>query len=237
MKTCVFGYDFPHRKTQDFLFHLYALGVTPDLVILAPKVCIKNRENKHKGNGKWALIHPESICENFGLNYMVCPHNSDEAIVAIKKLNLDIGIISGARILSKEVIDVFKKGVINFHPGKLPEARGLDAPLWSVMNDVPLGVSAHFIDDKIDKGRLIKFSEIKLVSSSNLIEIYECLYQKQLMMLGSVVETVSKNKAVFPSIEHAKLNTRMTEVEEKQAISNLKGYLEARYGEKNETIF
>ena len=59
-------------------------------------------------------------------------------------------MIAGARILKRPVIDRFSIGIINFHPGLIPEARGLDALLWSIRGDLPLGVTSHLIDERVD---------------------------------------------------------------------------------------
>ena len=48
------------------------------------------------------------------------------------------------------------KGIINFHPGLIPEARGLDTPQWCIYDGIPLGVTSHFIDSKVDAGRIIE---------------------------------------------------------------------------------
>ena len=45
----------------------------------------------------------------------------------VKKYKINIGIISGARIIDKKIIKLFKYGIINLHPGKIPETSGLDS--------------------------------------------------------------------------------------------------------------
>lgn len=232
MKLCVFGYNFPHRKTQDFLFHLTAIGFKPDLVILAPKVTLKNRQQTHSTKESHALLEPSIICQNLGIKYAIMPHNEIKTTELIVENNCDIALIAGARILKANIISCFNKGIINFHPGKLPEIRGLDAPLWSIINNEPFCVTAHFIDYKIDQGRLIKISALKCGIEDNLASIYEQLYQLQLKMLDEVIDIAQHvNIHALPVITGGKLNTRMTALEEKDALEKLGAFLRENYSE------
>ena len=50
---------------------------------------------------------------------------------------------------------LIKYGILNFHPGLLPDIRGLDSVLWSIEKNYPIGVTAHLINNKIDAGKLV----------------------------------------------------------------------------------
>ena len=56
----------------------------------------------------------------------------------------------------KNVIDSFSNGIINFHPGVLPENRGLDNLKWAIYNNLPQGVTTHLIDENIDVEQIYK---------------------------------------------------------------------------------
>src|SRR5689334_18270580 len=114
----VFAYNFPHKKTNDFIFRMLSEAIPIELILAAdpvelpiapPSVKTKIRHQE--------VLHPRMIADNFKINFHVCQHNSQEAINYIKKYDLDVGIIAGARILKEPVINAFKLGVINFHPG------------------------------------------------------------------------------------------------------------------------
>ena len=69
---------------------------------------------------------------------MECAHDKIEVIEDIRdRLKAKIALISGARILKKEIIDLFDNGIINFHPGKIPETSGLDSFLYYRKNCSP----------------------------------------------------------------------------------------------------
>ena len=73
----------------------------------------------------------------------------------IKDRELDLIVFGGTRIIRGEILDFLKDGVINSHPGLLPECRGSASPAWSVYHDIPIGSSTHFCDNGIDTGNLL----------------------------------------------------------------------------------
>jgi len=184
MKIAVFAYNFPHKKTQDFLFNMFIAGIKVNCVIACdsvnlnlPSSCVRIKP-KHID-----LIHPKEICERFNYPYFNLAHNSTEAENILLENDIDIGIIAGARLLKNNIIGSCKTGIVNFHPGILPYARGLDSIKWSIYYDLPLGVSAHFIDSKIDAGRLITTREIDIYPDDSLIDISLRIEQTQNIML------------------------------------------------------
>ena len=58
-------------------------------------------------------------------------HNSDQVMPLIKDRELDLIVFGGTRIIRGNILDFPKDGVINSHPGLLPECRGSASPAWS----------------------------------------------------------------------------------------------------------
>ena len=154
----IFTYDFPHKKTMDFLLYSYHYGYNIDAVIAAPRVNINSPHRKYRPSidVSRGAIDTKDICRNLSIEYHVAPHNSQECIDILSMYEPEIGLIAGARILSRNVIESFSKGIINFHPGPIPEARGLDTAQWIIYDDLPLAVTSHFIDPRVDGGWIIK---------------------------------------------------------------------------------
>ena len=151
MKIAVFAYNFPHRKTQEFLFRLYLEGYDVQLVLAADPVKLNIAKSTVRVKPHFsALVEPSRICERLGWRYEAVDHNSDYCAELIKSAKVDIGVIAGARILKEPVISAPWIGIINFHPGLIPEVRGLDALQWAILQDKPIGVTAHLIDRSID---------------------------------------------------------------------------------------
>lgn len=83
--------------------------------------------------------------------------NDQENIDIIKQINPDyIFIIGLSQLISKDLINLPKKGAIGFHPTPLPKFRGRAAIVWQIL----LGVqetkcSLFFIDEGIDSGDIL----------------------------------------------------------------------------------
>ena len=122
-----------------------------------------------------------------------------------------VGVIAGARILCPETIAALPGGILNLHPGLLPNARGLDALLWSIYDGCRLGVTAHIIDRHVDAGRIVQQVAISEHHNDALVDLAERLYQTQLEMLpGALAEMARHAPNHFPpATTTSPVNSRM----------------------------
>ena len=202
MKLAVFAYNFPHKKTQDFLLRLFLSGYRTEFVVACDPIDLSIPKPVLRVKPVHIdIIHPEIICQRLNIPYYVLPHNSQEVVELMRSNGIDVGIIAGARILKKRVIQSVKKGIINFHPGLIPEVRGLDALKWAIYNNMPIGVTAHFIDEKTDAGRVILRTEIPIKRDDTFIDLSLRLEETQVNLLPEVLELV-KDKRIdeFPVV-------------------------------------
>ncbi len=58
-------------------------------------------------------------------------------------------------IIQRDVLDYVFSNSINLHTSYLPFNRGSHPVLWSVLEDTPMGVSIHQIDQGLDTGPLL----------------------------------------------------------------------------------
>ena len=73
----------------------------------------------HSKNALQPKLHlPKKIAEKYDIPFYNVMHNSLEAQRLIQEFEINFGIISGSRILKKEIISLVKYGILNFHPGK-----------------------------------------------------------------------------------------------------------------------
>lgn len=233
MKLGLFAYNFPHRKTQDFISRLLFEGYKIDVILAADPVqlniapsAIKSKI-RHQG-----AMHPATIAKNLGIPYFVVKHNSAEAVAIVEQHNLDIGIIAGARILKPLIIDSFKAGVINYHPGLIPESRGLDALYWSIYNNIPLGITAHLIDKDIDAGKILDRKIIPLYKDDTIFDLSERLYEIQLDMIDSSIKMALSGEGI--NVQNGSAYNRKMEAElELQIESKLAAYLQDQIEKTN----
>ena len=111
-------------------------------------------------------------------------HNSEEVMPYIRELELDIIVFGGTRIIRGEILDHPKDGVVNSHPGLLPECRGSASPAWSVYHDIPIGSSTHFCDNGVDTGHLLLRREVPVKRGMK----YEDLCYETLVLAGILMK-------------------------------------------------
>ena len=111
-------------------------------------------------------------------------HNSEEVMPHIRELDLDIIVFGGTRIIRGEILDYPKYGVVNSHPGLLPECRGSASPAWSVYHDIPVGSSTHFCDNGVDTGQLLLRREVPVKRGMK----YEDLCYETLVLAGILMK-------------------------------------------------
>lgn len=169
----VFGYNFPHFKTNNGLVNLCAHGFKPSRVILQDKKKLSVPSSNYRITpiGK-EVTEPAQICNMLNIPFYVCDHNDFK-----NTMGSDFAVILGARILSKELIERYR-GIINLHPGILPGNRGLDNVKWSIIKKLPIGVTAHWIDGRIDMGRKIAESYLDIYPDDTIRDVY--IRQRQL---------------------------------------------------------
>ena len=225
----VFAYDFPHLKTQDFLLRLFAEGVRVGHVLAAPPVKLEIPPSSIRAKVRHsAPMAPAKVAAAIGAEYHVIPHEGNEIQDFLDKTQPVVGVIAGARILRRPVIDRFSSGIINFHPGLIPEVRGLDALLWSIQNDVALGVTSHLIDSRVDAGRVLERRKIPLFTDDTLFDLSERLYEVQLEMLIEALRRALSGKYEETDFEGSEYNRKMPPEMEAEIEQVLPSYLQHR---------
>ena len=85
-------------------------------------------------------------------------------------------------LIKESVIKTAKNGVINTHPSLLPYNRGKNYNFWNLIEDVPFGVSLHFVSHGIDDGDIIFQKEISKTWEDNGESLY-CKAQSEMIKL------------------------------------------------------
>ena len=194
-KMILFSYNFPHRKTQDFIFYCFMNNIQIDAVIACnwKKLKISKSKFKTKVNVN-PLFHPIDICKKLKIDYFNYNHDSKECLELLSKVKPKIGLISGARIIPRSVINLFQKGIINFHPGDIPEIRGLNSSLRAIRFNHPQVVTAHLIDDKIDSGIILYKERLDVDSNDTIHDINEKLYNLQISMIKKSIKLANNDE-------------------------------------------
>lgn len=98
--------------------------------------------------------------------------NNDDFVNILKSHNPDLIVLGGAPLIKEKVINLPRIGVLNSHPGILPQAKGMDVVAHSIINDIPLGVTVFKVDAGIDSGPILLIRSLKLsIAGKQLHEI------------------------------------------------------------------
>lgn len=190
----IFAYNFKHWKTQVGIQNLILSGLKPKVVLAADPVKLNiHRSNVRTNPRGLFLFHPKEVATAHNIDYHVVKHNSMETSKLVIDYQLDLGVILGARILKPIAFKNFTKGVLNMHPGLLPDNRGLDTIKWAILRGSPQGVTTHIIDANIDRGLLVDKQKIEIYKDDSLVDIQIRIHNLEQKMMLESIEEISKN--------------------------------------------
>ena len=176
-----------HPYGREMLRQIISEGFVPEVIIEEDsEVANEEREKflkRIEGNPIAPTIEEQSI-ENRIAVVSVPVHSSPEVIPHLEGMDLDLIVFGGTRIIRGEILDFPSDGVVNSHPGLLPECRGSASPAWSVYHDIPVGSSTHFCDNGIDTGDLLMRREIPVKRGAT----YEDLCYQTLVLAGVLMK-------------------------------------------------
>ena len=214
-KLCLFAYSFSHKKTFDILNLCLRKGFLNLIVIASPYKRLKIKSSwipaENRINKTWKKA--KEICLKNNINYYELYHDDFAKIrKIIKSHKINIGIISGARILNKKIINIFKYGILNLHPGKIPETSGLDSFYWMIKKEIYPYVTAHFVDKYVDRGKIIMEEKIPVLKKDNFFSLKKRIYNKELSTFRKILHLIKDGKKIkcFPVKNYSKNNQLST---------------------------
>jgi phosphoribosylglycinamide formyltransferase-1 len=205
----IITYDKPHRKTQDLITKLILNGYLQLHLIVIPWVDRKNFQPifKHRPS-KCVNISIEELADRLRLSYSkVEINNLNNYLLNNTFTHILIG---GAGLLPEELVINHK--IINSHPGYLPNVKGLDAFKWAIYQGQPIGVTTHYISNKVDEGELIERRIIPIYFEDSFHNLAYRLYETEIEMLVNSIKLIDDNQVNKESlIDNRYLpNKRMT---------------------------
>ncbi|MDW8333693.1 MAG: formyltransferase family protein [Bacteroidia bacterium] len=192
----VITYAAPHRKTQDLLLRMKALGREGLTVAALPwrerpgafKPLIPHRPQE-------ALpVHPGDLARRLGYAFVETTEDELASVVAG-----GMAWIGGAGLLPPSAV---RAGTIfNAHPAYLPGIRGLDALKWAVLERRPIGVTTHVIAEEPDAGVLVRRELVELFAWDDFHSIARRQYEKEIELLARADEDYAalEQKTILPA--------------------------------------
>ena len=203
----VFGYEFPHYKTENGLRELIVNGYEISLVILQK---LKKLSVSTSKTNVYVKPNPmgniKELCRINNIKYKVSNHNSDLTVKTLKKIKPYLGVILGARILKKKTIDCFSYGIMNMHPGDIPNNRGLDSFKWALVNQYPMTVTSHLISDKIDLGRIVMKSTIDVYKKDTIYHLSTRHFYNEFRIMIDSLKYLERNHKLIKVVDKGNYN-------------------------------
>jgi phosphoribosylglycinamide formyltransferase-1 len=233
----IFAYAFPHRKTQDFLIEAALAGYRNVTVIAAPWKKLAHADSESyfpTAIRNAAPADTRDICARLGFDFRELEHSDVDAITALRaKTGFKIGIVSGARIIKRAIIDLFGEGILNIHPGKIPETSGLDLFYYTVKNRVAMGVTAHYIDARVDAGEILFFEETPLSIEATPEIVQHNNYHSQIRALRRFFALRDDGDLAREPANRPFKNQPMSSEEKRQYIGEFPKWLEEQVREQS----
>ena len=97
-------------------------------------------------------------------------NTENEILTLLKKEKIKFICLAGfMKILSKNFIKQFDGKIINIHPSLLPKYKGLNTHHRALINgDKFAGCTVHYVNEKLDSGKIILQKKIKIANKDNL---------------------------------------------------------------------
>ena len=129
-----------------------------------------------------------------GLKYAI-QHNIEKKIInfkyrkdaekkifsLIRKNNIEFICLAGfMKILSGNFIKKFDDKIINIHPSLLPKYKGLNTHEKAIKNkDKFSGCTVHFVNKKLDSGKIIMQKKIRILKNESPISLAEKVLKEE----------------------------------------------------------
>ncbi|GAB6172111.1 methionyl-tRNA formyltransferase [Paradesulfitobacterium aromaticivorans] len=122
-----------------------------------------------------------------------------EALEQLKNWQADLAISAGNKryVFTRQVLDCFRLGAVNYHSSLLPKNGGQFPINWQIYKGEPeIGITIHYCDEGIDTGDLILQEAVPLGPDDTFKSIYfGCVLQKSVDLLSQAVRLIREGKA------------------------------------------
>lgn len=167
--------------------------VRPDAIILDAKGFSERDARLHKERTVGRL--PPIPLEHFeSLQmpcYVVANHSSEAAGALVCALSLDLLVNAGTpRILGAEILRSPRMGIVNVHPGLLPEFRGCTCVEWAIYLDEPVGNTVHFMNERIDGGPIVLQEPVSVGPRDTYVDVRVKVYEHGAALLARGVRKI-----------------------------------------------
>jgi folate-dependent phosphoribosylglycinamide formyltransferase PurN/peptidoglycan/xylan/chitin deacetylase (PgdA/CDA1 family) len=152
------------------------------------------------GDRDYGLDYLREICKQMGAEILVTADiHSDQSVEFVRRLEPDLGLVYGTRILKPALYNIPRNGSINIHKRKVPKYRGGGAiGLWELLDDEPeIGITVHRVEAKVDVGGVIRSAVIPIDAFDDL----ESLALKADVVAGDLIVAAIRDFSAGTAVE------------------------------------
>jgi len=117
----------------------------------------------------------EWLCDREGVTVAALLTEPDQ-LDFVREREPDLVVACGfEHIVPPEILAVPEAGCLNVHPGLLPETRGYNPNVWSIVEDRPAGVTIHYMSEAVDEGDIVATQTVDASFADTGRTLYERL--------------------------------------------------------------
>ena len=190
---------------------------TPDFSVAPLKSIIENTShqviavvcNKDKPVGRKKILTAPPV-KTFAISKNIPVYQYDkirvEGVEDIKNLAPDLMITCAfGQILSKEILDIPKYGVINIHASLLPKYRGASPIHYAILNgETKTGISIMKTDVGIDTGDVLLQEELDILPNETCGSLFDRLSVVGANAIVKALELIEQGNATFTKQDDSK---------------------------------
>lgn len=127
--------------------------------------------------------------------------NHPDLIKHLSKSNTDLFIFTGGGILRNEILSSGPK-FIHLHPGIVPQYRGSTCFYYGIINDNECGVTAYFMDSKLDTGDIIYQCKFPKPNHTFVDDVYDSHIRSETLIHVLKNKMFLKNSFIKQNPDH-----------------------------------
>lgn len=115
----------------------------------------------------------EWLCDRDGVDVRAMLTEADQ-LDLVSTVEPDVVVAAGfTHIVPPEILTIPDGGCLNVHPGILPETRGFNPNVWSIVDECPAGATVHYMDDGVDTGDIVGTREVDTSFADTGKDVYQ----------------------------------------------------------------
>ncbi len=126
--------------------------------------------------------------------FFVRSHSSESTMNLLNDRGIDIAVNAGTpRILTNRIFSALSIGVLNCHPGILPDFKGCNCVEWAIYHDKEIGNTVHIMTEEIDEGPVIAQQRISISQKDTYEDIRAKVHENGFQLLAESIKLLQRN--------------------------------------------